>query len=252
MFLARIPLHFGLLLGLVPGFVFSSLAHAALQLPQGLTTADRKEALKIVGFGTAAKVLTDPYALGGFHGFEFGVSIETIPTEDLGRLGNRLSSVQPDVTVPKFTIGKGLYSNLDIFIHFIPYNQTTELSQYGGAIRWGVYEAPSLPLSLSLLAHINTGNINNQLSTRTFGIDAVGGINVEEVSLYAGIGGLQSSGTFVGGNSGVTDTLNKEYESVSGLHTLIGANVRIKQFFAAVQLDRYTQSVISAKLGLRL
>lgn len=230
----------------------SAQAWAALQLPQGLNSGDRKEALKIVGFGTSAKILTDPYSLGGYHGFEFGVSMESIPTEDLGRLGNRLSNVQPDVSVPKFSVGKGLYSNLDFFLHFIPYNQTSELSQYGGLVRWGAYEASSLPLSVSVLAHVNIGNFNNQLTTRTVGLDVIGGINVSEVSLYAGFGSLQSSGTFIGGTSGVTDTRSLEYETVDGLHTLVGANVRMKNFFGAVQLDRYTQSVISAKIGIRL
>lgn len=116
-------------------------AHAALLIPQNMNSGDRQEALRIIGLGTAAKTLSDPYSLGGYSGLEFGLSVETVPTEELARLGNRLASSQADISIPKFTIGKGLYSNLDFFIHFIPYNQRTELSQYGGIIRWGFYEA---------------------------------------------------------------------------------------------------------------
>ena len=229
----------------------SAISQASLQLPQNMNSGDRQEALRIVGFGTAAKTLTDPYALGGYNGLELGISFETLPTEDLGRHGNKLPTPQSDVTIPKFTIGKGLYSNLDFFIHFIPYNPRTEISQYGGIVRWGFFEASSIPLSGSLVGHINTGNINNQMTTRTFGLDLVGGINVNEVALYAGAGVMQSVGTFVGGPTGVTDSQRQETEGVGTVHTMVGGTFRLKGFFLAAQLDRYSQSVISGKLGYR-
>lgn len=231
--------------------VSASYAEAAVLIPQNMNAGDRQETLRIIGLGTGAKALTDPYSLGGYSGLEFGLSFETIPTEDLARLGNRLASPQADVTIPKFTIGKGLFSNIDFFIHFIPYNQRTELSQYGGMLRWNFYEGSSVPVSASVVAHMNTGNINNLVTTRASGIDLMGGINVNEVALYAGIGMLQATGSFVGGASGLTDTGRNEIEGVSTLHTVVGGTVRIRKVFIALQLDRYTQSVISGKIGLR-
>lgn len=244
------PFIFRLLVMLL-GLSFVPNAQAALTLPQNMNAADRQEALRIIGLGTASKILTDPYSLGGYNGLEFGFSVESIPTEDLARLGNRLSTSQADVTIPKFTIGKGVYSNLDFFIHFIPYNQRLELSQYGGVLRWGFFEASSLPLSASLLAHINTGNINNQITTRSHGFDLMGGINVNEVALYAGAGIIQASGTFIGGTSGVTSSQRLETENVSSMHTVVGGSVRLKKLFVAIQLDRYSQSVLSGKIGFR-
>lgn len=242
----------GLLLGIAAtSCLMTDFAQAGLQLPQNMNSGDRKEALRVVGFGTAAKTLTDPYSLGGYNGLEFGVSLETVPTEDLGRLGNKLATPQSDVTIPKFSIGKGLFSNLDFFIHFIPYNPRTEISQYGGIVRWSFYEASSIPLSASFVAHMNTGNINNQMTTRSYGLDLIGGINVNEVALYAGVGALQAVGTFVGGASGVTDTQSQEIEGAGTLHTLVGGTFRLKGFFVAAQLDRYNQSVVSGKLGFR-
>jgi hypothetical protein len=221
------------------------------KLPSSLTSSDRQEALKIIGLGTAGKILSDPYALGGYSGVEFGILIESIPTEDIARMGNRLGVPQSEATVPKFSVGKGLYSGLDFFIHFIPYNQENKLSQYGGLIRWSFYEASSLPISTSLVVHMNTGDISNQLVTRTYGIDFMGGINVNEVSLYAGIGAVQSFGSFVGGASGVTDTGRLENEVVNTIHVVAGGTIRWNWLFVAIQLDRYTQSVLSGKLGLR-
>lgn len=249
MILRRRPIQ---LLSLILMILFRvAVSHATLQLPQNMNSGDRQVALRIVGFGTAAKALTDPYALGGYNGLELGISLETLPTDDLGRLGNKLSTPQSDVTIPKFTIGKGLFSNLDFFIHFIPYNPRTEISQYGGILRWSFFEASSIPLSGSLVGSINTGNINNQMTTRTFGLDLVGGINVNEVALYAGTGVMQSVGTFVGGPTGVTDSQRQETEGVGTVHTMVGGTFRLKGFFVAAQLDRYSQSVISGKLGFR-
>lgn len=226
-------------------------ASAGLLIPKQLTQSDRQEALRIIGFGTSAKALSDPYPLGGYLGLELGVSLETVPTEDLGRLGSRLAAPQADFTIPKFTIGKGLYNDLDMHIHFMPYSQRNELSQYGGLLRWSFYEAPALPVSASVLAHFNSANINNQVVLRTYGFDLVSGITVNEVSLYIGGGILQSVGSFMGGSGGVTDTQRLETESVSSYRTLAGAQIRFDPVFIALQVDRTNQSVMSAKLGMR-
>lgn len=231
--------------------IYGKSAAAALLIPNQLTQADRQEALRIIGFGTSAKALSDPYPLGGYLGLELGLSLETVPTEDLGRLGSRLAAPQSDVTIPKFTIGKGLYNDLDMYIHFMPYNQRNELSQYGGLLRWAFYEAPALPVSASIVGHFNSANINNQLTLRTYGFDLMSGITVNEVSLYIGGGILQSFGSFMGGTSGVTDTQRLETEAVSSYRTLAGAQIRLNPVFIALQVDRSNQSVMSAKLGVR-
>jgi hypothetical protein len=229
----------------------SSPALAAIQIPKSLNQTDREETLRIVGFGTSSKILSDPYPLGGYVGFEAGIAVETLPTEDLARLGAKLSAPQQDVSYPKLSVGKGLYNNLDLFFHFIPYGQSSELSQWGGLVRWGFYQADFLPLSSSMILHMNYTNISNLVTTRTLGVDFVGGINVKNVSLYAGLGVLQTSGSFLGGASGVTDTGGQETASVSGAHSVIGASVHVSDFFFAVEMNRYTQAILSAKLGLR-
>jgi hypothetical protein len=229
----------------------ASTAYAAIQLPKSLTHNDREEVLRIIGFGTSSKILSDPYPLGGYAGLEVAASVETLPTEDIARLGAKLASPQQDVSFPKFTIGKGLYNNLDFFFHFIPYNQQSELSQWGGIVRWGFYQATFLPLSASLLVHMNYANVSNLMNERALGSDLIGGINVKNVSLFCGIGYIQAAGTFLGGPAGITDSDSLETESVIGMHTVVGANVHIGDFFFAAEMDRYTQPVVSTKVGFR-
>ena len=240
-------------------FLFSILlmaesAFAAIQVPIGMNRSDRQEALRILGFGTSNKILSDPYPLGGYQGFEIGVSAENLPVEDLGRLGSTIAVPQRDITYPKISIGKGLFENFDAFIQFIPYTQRLDQTQFGGTLRWGFYQAKYLPLTLSVLGHFNNANINNQITTRTFGVDLVGGINADTVALYVGAGPVQSRGRFIGGTIGtnsITDTGNLEIESVEGVHTMIGANIRVANLFLAAQVDRYETTTYSGKLGIR-
>lgn len=229
----------------------ASTSNAALQIPQNLSESERQTALRIVGLGTGSKLLTDPYPLGGYSGFEMGLSLESLPTDDLSRLGSGLASPQQDVVYPKITFGKGLYNDIDIFLHFTPFRRQDEISLYGGMLRWGFYQGQYLPVSASVLLHANAGNFGNILTAKTYGADLMGGITVNQVSIFAGLGLIQSKGTFTGGTNSVTGGL-EEKEVVEGLHTVVGANFRFfDTVFVALQVDRTEVPVLSGKLGLR-
>jgi hypothetical protein len=226
-------------------------AEARIRIPSNLNETEREEALRIIGFGTSGKILSDPYPLGGYAGFEVGVSVESLPTGDLGNLGSGLSDPQPDVLVSKFSLGKGLYNNIDLFLQFSPYTQQDEISQFGGILRWGFYQAAFLPLNASLMLSANSANIGNQIVARSYGIDVVGGINVENVALYAGGGFVEASGTFLGGQQGITDTGQQETEIATSFHTVVGASARFSKLFLSVQIDRHVQPSFSGKIGVR-
>jgi hypothetical protein len=230
----------------------SSTAHAALSIPTNLSHDDRQQALRVIGLGTSEKLLSDPYPLGGFAGFEVGLSFENLPTDSLARLGSKLATPQQDITYPKLTIGKGVYNNLDFFIQFTPYRRADDLTQFGGMIRWGFYQGQLFPFSTSLLVHANSANTSNLLATRTYGADLMAGVSVGQVSIFGGFGFLQSNGTFTGGANGITASNAIEDETVTGLHTFVGANLRLlEKAFLALQLDRTEVPVVSAKAGIR-
>ncbi|MES2856284.1 MAG: hypothetical protein V4692_10500 [Bdellovibrionota bacterium] len=232
--------------------LYAGTAAAAIRIPKNLSAGDRDEALRIIGLGTSSKILSDPYPMGGYSGFEFGISIENLPTDDLGRLGSGLPTPQQEVAFPKLTIGKGLYNGLDMFVHFTPYSRQDELSQYGGIGRWCFFETERFPLSLSLLIHGNVGNVGNLLTTRSYGADIIAGINVDNVALFGGGGPIEAVGTFAGGTNGVTNSNAFESAKVSGAHTVVGANVHfLENIFVTLQIDRYSVPVFSGKLGVR-
>lgn len=242
---------------IVRSFIFvltiaaSLAAQAAIQLPKNLSHDDRLKILEIVGFGSSSKILSDPYPLGGYAGFEVGFALENLPAEDIGRLGDQLPAPQRDLTISKLTFGKGVYNNFDFFFHFTPHMRPDEVVLYGGMVRWGFYQGSDRPISLSTLIHVNTVNFSNQLTTHTYGIDLVGGVTVESLALFAGIGAIEAGGRFLGGSSGVTDTGAVESEFATGIHTIVGADIRIRNAFIALQIDRYKLPVFSGKLGYR-
>ena len=242
-------------------FVLFSAQALCLQLPQSLDESDRKEVTRILGFGTSSKLLTNPFPLGGYSGVELGLSMETIDTSSIARLGDKSQDTK-EFTYPRLSLGKGLYNDVDLFFSFVPYSDSTRVAEFGGILKWCFYQAEFLPLSLSFIVHGSDININDSFVSETIGGEFVAGINVDNFSLYFGGGRLQSDARFLAGDSGTdgvidsTDSnLDKEnlmQQRLRTAHTFIGFTFHFSEVFLAVQLDRYRDPVYSAKLGLRL
>lgn len=225
-------------------------AWAALDIPQNLNTVDRRKATEILGLSSSSKILGNPYPLGGFSGVEIGYSTEIIPTSELSRLGNKTTS-QSETTYQVITLGKGLYNNIDVYVHFAPQTQAEAITGFGGQLRWGFYQAEYLPAHLSVITYANSMSFQNKINTTSQGTDLVAGFSVEDVTLYTGLGVVRTLGTFAGGANGVTDTGDTAREDISDSHYVAGLNIKYSTVFLAMQIDRYSQAVYSAKLGFR-
>lgn len=221
-----------------------------MTLPKNLSAADRESALGILGFGSASKLLSSPYPMGGYDGVEVGVSSEYIPLADVATLGAKSSS-RSDINYLNVTLGKGLFYNVDALLQFIPMPQDESISGFGGQVRWGFYETKFMPAALSLVVHGSGVNFNNLLGSHTTGVDLIGSVNMKDVSLFFGAGQARSVGTFVGGTDGVTDTGFTETADVSSQHTIFGISIKMSNVFVALQVDRYVQSTYAGKLGIR-
>ncbi|PIS12147.1 MAG: hypothetical protein COT73_00125 [Bdellovibrio sp. CG10_big_fil_rev_8_21_14_0_10_47_8] len=229
---------------------YNSSALAALDLPSQLTASDRAKVTEILGFSSSSKILGNPYPLGGYSGIEIGYAVEVIPTGDLNRVGNRPQAAQ-ETSYSLLTFGKGIYNNIDLFVQFSPFTESTEVSNFGGQLRWGFYEAEYLPAHLSVVVHANSVNYQNKIRTQSQGADLVAGFTVEDVTLYTGLGTGRCIATFVGGADGVTDDQQTAQTDLTQPHYIAGISTRYQKIFLAVELDRYSQSVYAAKLGLR-
>src|SRR5580698_4315643 len=120
--------------------LFPQTSLATIQIPAGLSDGEQELVLQILGFGSAFRPVDNPYPLGGYSGVELGLAFENISTGDIGYFGQK-ASVTTNFTYPRLTMGKGLFSNVDVFFSFMPYNESTSIGIYSGALRWGFFQA---------------------------------------------------------------------------------------------------------------
>jgi len=230
--------------------LFISLGTWASPLPNNLTSSERETTLGILGFGTASKLLSSPYPLGGFQGVEIGISSEFIPVADLASLGSKTAK-RSDFNYYSVSLAKGLFYNVDILVQFIPIPQDESVSGYGAQVRWAFYETNFMPGALSLILHGSGTNFGNVLGTETSGADVVASVNMRDVSLFFGAGRARSVGSFAGGTGGVTDSGQTESADVFSMHTVFGITIKMSELFLSLEVDRFIQSSYAGKLGWR-
>lgn len=219
-------------------------------LPQNLNKEDRQRALQILGFGSASKVLGNPYPLGGYSGVEMGLSSEFIPVEDLASLGSKTTD-KGEYNFYTLTFGKGLYHNVDTHVYFTPFGQSEKIQSFGAQVRWGFYEATFFPLALTGVLYGGGANFDNLINVSTLGVDVLATVVMENVSLYVGAGQIRAIGKFIGGAGGITNDQITVEEDILESHSVFGLSFDISKVFIALQIDRYSDSTYSGKIGYR-
>lgn len=236
-------------------FAFSSIGFKAnaLDMPTGLKLNELDDVARILGFNTSTKFLSNPYPLGGYLGLEVGVTLEIVNTEELALLGNKDTN-DKELRFSRISIGKGLYNNVDAFLHFVPYSTSNQISDFGGLFKWGFYEGSYLPFSASLLISLNTINIQDNYLNKSLGSDLMFGVNVNQFALYFGGGYLRASSKFTNAILDVSvpkDSDNTFEETYTSSHSFVGVQFDFFGMFVAGQIDRYQDPVYSLKLGTR-
>ncbi|AHZ83649.1 hypothetical protein Bb109J_c3040 [Bdellovibrio bacteriovorus] len=230
--------------------VGTSYSHAATDLPRNLTQGDQIRTLQILGFGSASKILDNPYPLGGYTGIEVGLSTEFIPAEDLSALGSKTQD-KGEFSFYTLTIGKGLYYNIDAHVYFTPTVQEEKMQNFGAQLRWGFYEASFFPLTLTAMVYGGGANFSNLINVSSMGYDLIATVTMNRLAIYVGGGRLRAIGTFIGGPDGITADQNTVTQDIVEDHAVFGINVDIAKMFIAMQIDRYADSVYSGKIGFR-
>ena len=221
-----------------------------MEIPTNLSESDRQQITRILGVGTSSKVLSDPYPLGGFSGVEVGFQMESLPIDELSQLGDKTQR-QDRFSYARFSLAKGIYRHIDTYLHFVPFQETTGLTEYGGMVRWGLFQGLDLPATLSLNFFGNMTNIRDIFIAQNTGVDLVAGLVLTDFSLYLGVGSVWSTGRFIGGSTQLNPSGRTEESSVNSLSTQLGFVYHLRPLFLAVQVNNYYIPVVSAKLGAR-
>lgn len=205
---------------------------------------------RTLGFGLAGKILANPYPLGGYEGYEFGVSAEFISLDPVASLGAG-SADKGDFTIYNLSFAKGIYRNVDIAIQFAPPFQQENISSYGVQGRWGFWESNYLPLVISAIVSGGGSNIQSLVTSNTISADLVVTMNMDDLALYFGGGQGRTITKFTGGSDGLNaDSLTHQVDILES-HSLFGVSVKVQRMFVAVQIDRYSETTYSAKIGYR-
>lgn len=220
----------------------------AFDLPTQMTNNEQKRVLNLVGLGASTKFLSNVYPLGGYSGFEASLSMEAIDTAEIASFGNQTSQTET-LYMPSITLGKGIYNDSDIFIHFVPPSQSQDITRFGASFRWGFYQFLFLPINLSAVIHTSLVTLSKDLSATNLGADLLMGMNFGQLSFILGGGWANSSGRFTGGINGVTASLNNENHKIESAHFTFGATYNFEPFFIGAAVDRYDSMVYSLKSG---
>ncbi len=222
-----------------------------MKFSSGLNSSDRKNIIETLGLTSISKVLGNPYPLGGHSGIEMGVETNLVNVERLSDLGNKDGAYKKELIYYNLIFGKGLYHNIDFFFQFAPLIQEEKITSFGSQIRWMFFESQSLPASLSLIIHNESTTFDNLVTTENLGFNLVESVSIDDVSLFVGIGQNRCQGTFIGGAEGITDTGETIKQDYFEKHSFMGLNIATGKYFLAAQLDRFVNSQLSFKLGLR-
>lgn len=235
-------------------FIFIALQTQArnLSFPQDLSQPERVLISHWFAPSSTPSLLSTSYPLGGYSGFEFGLSHHRLPTSLINSLTGVAPDSHDDLSYPLLTLGKGLYDNTDIFVSFSPLMGVNQISHYSGLIRHEFWRSNSNHFRISAQIYRGSSNIYNQLNLRSQGIDFLLTSTFQRVSLYWGIGQLSSVARFSGGANGTTDSNEEETESLYRTRNIFGFEWPIKNYFIAAEINRMNLSYYAIKLGVRL
>ncbi len=223
-------------------------SYAKVLLASGLNAQEREKLVHTLGMNLSTKLLSAPFPLGGFPGYEIGINVEEID------LSSSTLLIQPSkLRYPKFSFAKGLFNDMDLYFDFTPPLRQTTISQYGILLKWSFFQGKFLPIVWSLLVHNNTSNVDDSITSNSTGVEVTAGFSFERASFYAGVGQVKTISKFVGVREGsnFTDTGLAESLSVTHIHSLIGFTYAYSKVFVSAQVDRYKEPVYSTKVGLR-
>jgi hypothetical protein len=242
-------------LSLIKGLILAFFSHtfASIQLPSGLTQQEQLKALEILGPGTRPKTLANTYPLGGYSGFEIGITYQGINTTDLNGMGT-VTQPQDFFSFPSIVIGKGIYHDVDVFLITMPYFNDIGISQYGANLRWAFYHGQQLPTLFTLAVTANSTNLNNQIIVQNVGFELIASIYVPRFTIYWGVAPTRITGFALGtvNGTGVGLSQQTELSSLSLSPLFLGASLKYEDFFWTVQIDGSNHPAYTTRLGFRL
>lgn len=186
----------------------------------------------------------------GVTGFDIGVEVTQTNMAKSSQIWSSITgsgTTLNNLYVPKVHVDKGLPFGLDIgaFYSAVP---TTNISLYGGELRWAVIDNVALP-TVSVRGAFTKLSGVSQLSFDTKSLDVSIAKSFAIVTPYAGVGKVWASSTANVASSITGFALS---DSLSQNKVYGGVNLNLGLVNLAAELDKTgSASSVSAKLGFR-
>jgi hypothetical protein len=226
---------------------FSSFANLTVASP--LNQSQLLSVTESVGLPLATSYTENLFPLGGYSGIRIGLSHKEISNNQLRQSYPETSNI-PDLKLTEFHFSKGLYSNVDFYISFIPLGGNGNLSSFAGGIKWGFLELDSKPIQFLVSLSGRSTNWTNQVTFLNQTFDVIGQYSINQFYGYLGIGSAFVRSQFIGGSHGITlSGFNETLEKSRG-RPLIGGGWQTQKWGVGLELTQFLQTTMTLKVTL--
>lgn len=240
-------------------FVFSFIALiftpinsiAKIQFPTGLNSPDRKKIVQVLGFGSNQKFNHFSKPLGGYPGYEFSLGFENINSSTIQDVGvdNKLKK---NISFYTLNFSKGMYYDIDFNLSLTPLPQESSVSLFAASVH-KTFQVENFPgRSFAVWLHGQNTSFSSQFHSKNWGIAVTTQMEFDIFNIYAGVGYIRSIGMFIGGTSGITDSLITTNEEANSTEWIIGSTYEWSgNNFVAFEYNHIFQSQFGFKIGQR-
>lgn len=233
-------------------FIFTTIESIAqVRFVQSLSENEQLAVVQAIGLNAYQGFGEDLTPLGGYSGFYLHGSIRSQPLNRLRSFSNNLSS-QNDLNYLDLGFSKGLYYNLDIQFSFIPKFQATNLTGFGGGIRWTWLDLTTNNLYGIISASGRITHLESRISFITQSLDLLLQKNWNQFYAYSGIGFLSSTGQFVGGNEGLTLSGNNENQGAQANRLILGFGFKQNHYSLGIDIGTLNELNFLIKSSFQL
>lgn len=169
-------------------------------LPGHLTTDDINNVVRIMGTGSAMRILRSAEPSPIFIGFRIGLELTLFGKGDLNDLGDKAGTLPNFQPTPRLYLAKGLPLNLEFLFTYFPGSVINTVNTVGGMMKWTFYDEKTEMLSgCAYFGMTGVKAFSSQYSGTDYELGALVSKDYTRLRPYLGGGFLLSQGTILKG-----------------------------------------------------
>jgi hypothetical protein len=232
-------------------FFTHSWAIAQVRFAQTLSENEQLAVVQAIGLNAYQGFGEDLSPLGGYSGFYLHGGLRSISLNRLRDFSNNLST-QNNLNYLDVGFSKGLYYDIDIQFSFIPKIQSTNLSGFGGAIRWTWLNLPEQSLLGLISASGRITHLESRISFITQTLDILLQKNWQNFYAFSGISFISSNGQFIGGNDGLTLSGTNENQGAQANRLILGVGLKQNRYNIGIDIGTLNELNFLLKSSVEL